>query len=144
MRLRRATREDADAIAELFRASYGSIGFLPTLHTPEEDRGYFRGVVADEEVWVAERDGDLVGFAALTPAELDHLYVRPGEQGRGVGTALLDLAKLRRPDGFTFWVFQRNERARHFYERHGCHVVRLGDGSENEEREPDALYAWRP
>jgi hypothetical protein len=41
-------------------------------------------------------------------------------------------------------VFQRNERARTFYERRGCHVVELTDGSGNEEREPDALYEWVP
>jgi hypothetical protein len=34
--------------------------------------------------------------------------------------------------------------ARRFYERHGLSVVRLTDGEGNEERAPDALYAWRP
>jgi hypothetical protein len=41
-------------------------------------------------------------------------------------------------------VFQRNEDARRFYERQGCVLVELTDGAGNEEREPDALYAWRP
>ncbi|HWG56722.1 MAG TPA: GNAT family N-acetyltransferase [Gaiellaceae bacterium] len=144
MELRRATQEDTDAIAALFRASFGSIGFLPTLHTPDEDRGYFHGVLAEQEVWVAEEGAELVGFAALSTEMLEHLYVRPGRQGAGVGSALLELAKERRPQGFTLWVFQRNERARLFYERHGCRLVRLTDGSANEEREPDALYGWAP
>jgi len=52
--------------------------------------------------------------------------------------------KQERPDGFPFWVFQRNEGARRFYERHGCRLVELTDGSGNEEKEPDALYEWRP
>ena len=33
---------------------------------------------------------------------------------------------------------------RRFYERNGCRVVELTDGSGNEEREPDALYEWAP
>jgi hypothetical protein len=39
-------------------------------------------------------------------------------------------------------VFQRNEDARRFYERRGFRLVRLTDGADNMEREPDALYAW--
>ena len=40
------------------------------------------------------------------------------------------------------WVFQKNEGARRFYERHGFELVKLTDGAENMEREPDALYRW--
>ncbi len=50
----------------------------------------------------------------------------------------------RRPDGFALWVFQQNDGARRFYERHGLRLVRETDGSGNEERTPDALYEWRP
>jgi GNAT superfamily N-acetyltransferase len=146
VRLRRATPDDTEALAALFRRSFGSIGFLPTLHTPEEDRAFFGGVIARQEVWVAEDDsnGALLGFAGLDADLLGFLYVDPPAKGRGVGTALLARVRERRPGGFRFWVFQRNERARRFYERNGCHVVDLTDGSGNEEREPDALYEWRP
>jgi ribosomal protein S18 acetylase RimI-like enzyme len=75
---------------------------------------------------------------------LAHLYVHPAAQRRGVGGALLAKAKERRPDGFTFWVFQQNEQGRRFYEQHGCRVVRLTDGRDNDEKTPDALYEWRP
>ena len=146
MRLRLATPADTDAVAALFRRSFGSIGFLPTLHTPEEDQAFFGGVIARQEVWIAEDDGDgaLLGFAGLDGDLLGFLYVDPASQGHGVGSALLAHVRARRPGGFRFWVFQRNERARRFYERNGCRVVELTDGSGNEEREPDALYEWRP
>jgi hypothetical protein len=52
--------------------------------------------------------------------------------------------KERRPAGFTLWVFQQNERARRFYEARGLTLVKLTDGSGNEERTPDALYEWLP
>jgi GNAT superfamily N-acetyltransferase len=131
-------------VAALFRRSFGTLTFLPTLHTPEEDREHFGRVVAEQEVWVAEEDGRVLGFAGLTDDMLSHLYVEPEAQGRGIGGALLDQAKERRPHGFRFWVFQRNERARRFYEARGCRLVKLTDGSGNEEREPDALYEWLP
>jgi hypothetical protein len=42
------------------------------------------------------------------------------------------------------YAFQRNTRARSFYERRGFVAVAFGDGSGNEEGEPDVLYQWTP
>jgi ribosomal protein S18 acetylase RimI-like enzyme len=142
--IRRAEPSDVEAIATLFRRSFGTLTFLPTLHTPDEDRWFFGAVLAEHEVWVDERGGRVLGFAALQGDELSHLYVDPGEQQRGVGGGLLTHVKGRRPGGFRFWVFQRNENARRFYEAHGCVLLETTDGADNEEREPDALYEWRP
>lgn len=41
------------------------------------------------------------------------------------------------------WTFQRNRRARRFYELNGFAAVRETDGSSNEEKEPDVLYRWQ-
>lgn len=119
---------------------------MPEVHLP-----LVAGHIAKhDEVWVAEEAGRILGFLAIDRSEgygedlLAKLYVDPGAQNRGVGTALLDKAKALRPDGLVLWVFQRNEGARRFYERHGFRLVKLTDGADNMEREPDALYAWRP
>ena len=61
-----------------------------------------------------------------------------------MGTALLELAKERRPSGLRLQVFQQNVGARRLYERHGFKLVRLADGSGNQEGEPEAFYEWRP
>ena len=125
--------------------AFRGLTFLPRLHTPDEDRAFVRDVVlVEQEVWVAEDAGRVVGFAALAGDVLAHLYVHPEAQRRGVGGALLDHVKERRPGGFSLWVFQANASARRFYETHGCRLARLTDGSGNEERTPDALYEWRP
>jgi len=143
MRVRPASEADTESIADAYVASYAGLTFLPRLHTDEEIRSWIRSfVVPRHEVWVAEEDERVVGFAALSDDMLMWIYVRPESQKRGVGSALLATAKERRPLGFRLWVFQRNEGARRFYERHGFRLVELTDGSGNEEREPDALYAW--
>jgi putative acetyltransferase len=142
--IRRAGPDDAGAIGTLFRRSFSALTFLPTLHTPDEDRDFFGRAVKEQEVWVFEEDERVLGFAALSATTLEHFYVDPGAQSRGIGSALLARVKEQRPEGFTLWVFQRNEGARRFYERHGCRVLRLTDGAGNEEKEPDALYAWSP
>ena len=54
------------------------------------------------------------------------------------------LAKERRPDGLELYTFQENAAARAFYEHHGFMAVWFGDGSANEEGQPDVRYAWRP
>jgi GNAT superfamily N-acetyltransferase len=141
--IRRATPDDADAIAELYERSFGTLAFLPTLHTLEEHRAHFARIVAEQEVWVWE-EGGILGFAALDDSMLSYLYVEPDEIGHGIGSALYAHALGRRPDGFTFWVFQENERARRFYERHGARAVRFTDGKDNEEKTPDVLYASNP
>lgn len=148
--LRRAIPEDADTLAAILRAAMrGAMPGLPELHTPEKDRWFLREVVLpNEEVWVAEVDERPVGFAALGSRDgedyLQHIYVAPEHQGSGLGTQLLDRAKERRPSGFRLWVFQKNDGARRFYDRHGLRLVELTDGSGNEEKEPDALYEWVP
>src|SRR6266568_1842372 len=142
--IRRATPADVDAIAALFTRSFATLDFLPRLHTPDEDRRFLGRVLAKQDVWVAEWEGSVVGFIALDGDLGTFFYVDPAKHGEGAGSALFETAQRARPDGFEFWVFQRNEQARAFYERRGCRAVRLTDGSGNEEKEPDVLYEWRP
>jgi GNAT superfamily N-acetyltransferase len=144
--LRRARADEAAALADIqLAAMRDAMPYLPELHTDEETRAWMRDVVLPgSEVYVAEADGRTVGFVALGAELLEHLYISPDSQGRGVGSALLAHAKELRPAGFRLWVFQRNERARRFYEQHGLRLVEVTDGAANEEREPDALYEWRP
>jgi putative acetyltransferase len=121
------------------------MSYLPHIHPPEDVRRWMRDeVLPSHEVWVAERDGVVVGFFALKGDLLGHLYVDPPFQGQGAGSALFARAQELRPNGFRLWVFQQNRQARDFYEHRGMRVVELTDGSGNEEREPDALYEWRP
>jgi GNAT superfamily N-acetyltransferase len=118
----------------------------PALHTNAEDRAYVARRIGEPEVtmWVAERDGELLGFASCTPTFLDSLYVRPALTGQGLGALLLDVVEATHPDGYELWVFVSNVGARRFYERRGLVEVERTDGSGNEERSPDIRMAWRP
>ncbi len=93
------------------------------------------------ELWGYFDNHELVGIIAFREGWIDQLYVLPSSQGRGVGTALLQIAKSRSP-GLSLWTFQRNSNARRFYERRGFTLLKETDGSRNEEKEPDALYFW--
>ena len=102
-------------------------------------------LVPQHESWVAiDADGVVVALMALSADMIEQLYVAPAWIGRGLGRRLLALAKERRPAGLDLYCFQVNGRARQFYEREGFGAVAFGDGSGNEERQPDVRYAWRP
>lgn len=143
MTLRRASLADAGAIARLHRLTMQvSLPYLPELHTPAEDLWFFSERLLPEcETWVAEAGEAIVGYVAFKPGWIMHLYVHPEHQGAGVGPALLAKA-LEDGTPRQLWTFQQNARARRFYETRGFRLVRLTDGADNEEKTPDALYAW--
>jgi GNAT superfamily N-acetyltransferase len=144
--IRRARDEEIQPLTLLFIRARNEMDYLPRV--PDEAAVPIAARIREhEEVWVAEQDGRLLGFlgiehsTSLGAPVLEKLYVEPAEQNRGVGSALLDKAKELRPDELFLWVFQKNP-ARRLYERHGFELVRITDGSENMEQEPDALYCW--
>jgi putative acetyltransferase len=147
--IRRARDDEIELLTQLFIRARNEMNYLPRV--PDGAAAPIAAHIREhEEVWVAEEDGRLVGFIGIERSTnldgapvLEKLYVEPTEQNRGVGSALLDKAKELRPDELYLWVFQKNP-ARRLYERQGFKLVKLTDGADNMEREPDALYRWRP
>lgn len=119
-----------------------SLPYLPNLHTAEEDVVFIRDVVLLEcTVLVASSANIVVGFVAYRDGWIDHLYILPEHQGRGIGTKLLQHA-LKQKQTVELWTFQRNTKSRRFYEANGFVLMELTDGQENEEKEPDVRYKW--
>jgi len=99
---------------------------------------------------VAERDGAVVGFAALSPASERHCYRGVGEvsvyvaeaaRGAGLGRALLD-ALVERSEEAGYWtltagVFRENEASRRLHEACGFREVGV------RERIGEAGGVWR-
>jgi GNAT superfamily N-acetyltransferase len=137
--IRRATVDDVEEIVAIFEPSFALFDFVPKLHTHEENLAYFGRRLREGEAYLLGR-----GFALVVGDELSHLFVHPEEIGTGVGHALFEHVTKLRPDGFDFWVFQQNDRARRFYEAHGAVAVEFTDGSANEENTPDVRYEWAP
>jgi pimeloyl-ACP methyl ester carboxylesterase/ribosomal protein S18 acetylase RimI-like enzyme len=143
--IRRATAADAAAVADVYLASFHATYDFELAHTDDEVRDWIRDVIVPSgATWVAADGERVVGMMVVTPGELDQLYVAPDRLGRGIGLALLDQAKTVSPDGLRLFTFQANERARRFYERHGFVEEWRGDGSDNEEGQPDVRYGWWP
>lgn len=113
-------------------------------YSHEDNLRHFRLVVASKcEVWLGLEGEHVVGLLAVADGRVEHLYVEPECQERGIGTALLTKAKALSPRKLTLFTHQRNQRARAFYERRGFQPVRFGV-SPAPESEPDVKYVWEP
>src|SRR5437764_15200879 len=89
--LRRGTQED---LPESYYVFYeNEVAGDPNPPPLGEVSSCLRHVFATGELYVAERDGRIVGFAALITrgpvAYLTDLFVRRAEQSGGIGSALL-------------------------------------------------------
>jgi chorismate mutase len=140
--LRPAAESDAEAVADVHLAARADAAMPPALHPHHEVRAWLAARLREDEAWVAEVDGVVVGYARMTATWLDDLYVAPAHAGQGVGSALLDVVKTQRPDGFCLWVFEMNAVARAFYRRRGLVELERTDGTANEEQAPDLRMAW--
>jgi L-amino acid N-acyltransferase YncA len=145
IRIRLAGPDEARTVAEIHvRAwQWAYHGQIPRhiLDGLSVDRreGWWREVIQehrDHRVWVAERDGEIVGFAATQPSEAEDagpevaqiaaIYLDESVVGTGIGRALTRHAiEDFRARGFhtvIWWVLETNERTRRFLERGGWHL----------------------
>ncbi len=108
-----------------------------------EDQDYFRlHILKEDQVWVVEMEERPVAFMAMRNDFIDHLYVHPDCQRRGIGKALLEYARRLSPEHLWLYTLQSNLNARHFYEKNGFVAEKFGI-SPPPENEPDVEYHWR-
>jgi ribosomal protein S18 acetylase RimI-like enzyme len=144
VRLRRARREDAERIAEIWRLGWHDAhdGLVPQAlveaRTAESFRTPAAGRVGDTTVAVV--DGEVAGFVMIVGDEVEQIYVAAASRGTGVAGVLLHEAERQVAEsGYDrAWlaVVPGNARARAFYEKSGWrdegsfdYPAPTGDGS---------------
>jgi GNAT superfamily N-acetyltransferase len=146
-RIRFAEERDAAVIARIHMTSRSAaMPYLPPQkRSHEQVTQWVRDVLLRQcRTWVAVRDAEIMGYAALDGDMLEDLYLRPDVRRQDIGTLLLDEVRRQSPDGVSLHVFQQNADARAFYERHGFTVVDTSDGDRNMENLPDMTLRWTP
>jgi ribosomal protein S18 acetylase RimI-like enzyme len=138
--------EDFDTVTILWRiAREKSLPEFQRLkgHFFYEDQDYFRAhVLMEDHVFVVGNDQRIVAFMAINGDFIDHLYVHPDFQNRGIGKILLEYARKLSPEHIWLYTLQINMNARAFYEKNGFTAERFGF-SPPPEAEPDVEYHWR-
>jgi ribosomal protein S18 acetylase RimI-like enzyme len=142
MDIRRATPDDAAALARLHVDSWRTAyrGLVPQSHLDslnyDRRARRFRESLARhaEETYLAEQDGDILGFLTLggcrdedvgqeAAGEIWGIYLAPKHWRKGIGRLLCRYGeRILRSRGCrlaTLWVLAGNEEARRFYEAMG-------------------------
>lgn len=138
---RSAVAEDAQDLARILKHWIMHTDWMPKLHTDAEDLRFLTKLICDHEVTVFQDTFGLFGFMARDQHIIHALYLHVNARGRGVGKALLDLAKSR-SDRLELWTFQQNQGARRFYRRERFREVEYTDGAGNDEHLPDVRLIW--
>jgi ribosomal protein S18 acetylase RimI-like enzyme len=114
------------------------IAHAPDMWTRWRDVQPERGPDHPSRVWVADRGGEILGYAITSPAtpeflpppdgagEITSLYLDPDAIGTGVGRLLYDRSVRdlfeRGFDPLVVWAFRDNPKARGFYPRMGLTI----------------------
>jgi GNAT superfamily N-acetyltransferase len=125
--LRKATLEDAGAVADIWRVGWqdGHRGFVPRelVAARTEDSFLVRAADRVGDTTVAVVEGAVAGFIMVVDDEVEQVYVSPLHRGTGVASALMGEAERQvRANGHSrAWlaVVAGNARARAFYRRAG-------------------------
>lgn len=91
------------------------------------------------ETLVYEAEGEVVGFYSLYENNLAAIFVKPGSQGRGLGSALIDDAKNRR-ERMQLTVYKENIPSIKFYEKHGFTL--LGEQIDEHTGHPELIMEY--
>ncbi|RDU38938.1 GNAT family N-acetyltransferase [Neobacillus piezotolerans] len=163
MTIRKATLEDAEAIAKVHVASWQTTykgimdeGFLQKLSVEKRKELWLNNIPREESiVLVAELDGEIVGFADGSPVkegeypgyggDITSIYFYEEHQGKSFGKQLLNrLLDGFRQQGFTNAIVKvlEDNAACRFYETLGArrideHIIEVAGGKANL-----LTYAW--
>lgn len=144
MNIRRATLEDAPAIARVhvdsWRTTYKDIlpaSFLENLSLDQREKSWIHNLQQEDMfIWVVENEeGDLVGFATTNTrdsnkvsnaTDLTSLYLLEGYQGYGLGRQLMETLFAHYEQQRYAQVFVevlKDNKTKHFYEAFGAEFV---------------------
>jgi putative acetyltransferase len=98
-----------------------------------------KGMLPQSEVYVYEKNGDILGFIGLNDNYIAGIFVSILSQSKGIGKQLLNYAKGIKTE-LSLSVYQKNERAIKFYQRESF-IIHTENFDENT-GEKEFLMLW--
>jgi GNAT superfamily N-acetyltransferase len=129
LRIRNASREDAATLTKIAHEAKRHWGYPEHwIKHWQDDLTITPDFIATNQVYVAEREGELLGFYALIvrkdKAELDHMWVAPEHIGTGVGKELfIHAMQSAAKQNISEVGILSDPNAEGFYKKMGAHQV---------------------
>lgn len=139
--IRKFETQDLDAVMQIWlHGNLDAHAFVPA----DFWTGHFdmvRDMLPQAELYVYENENTqkIDGFIGLTENHIEGIFVAKSARSKGVGKALLEYAKSRKPR-LTLSVYQKNERALAFYQRE--QFVVHSEGIDEDTNEADIQMLW--
>lgn len=138
--VRRMETADLNAVAAIWLdTNLKAHAFIPSQYWRSRFEEV-KGMLRDAELYVWEDGERIQGFAGLEEDYIAGIFVRDGEQSRGIGKELLDFGKGLRSI-LTLNVYQKNSRAVNFYRREGFEI--RSESVDENTGELEYLMEWK-
>lgn len=119
MIIRKFEHSDTEEIVEIwYKASVIAHSFIPKEMWESHKEELRNKYLPVAETLVAEEGGSLIGFISLLENYIGGLFVAPTKQGVGVGTKLIEQARLEKGQ-LNVGVYDKNIDAKRFYTKNG-------------------------
>ncbi|AGA68224.1 putative P-loop ATPase fused to an acetyltransferase [Desulfitobacterium dichloroeliminans LMG P-21439] len=119
MIIRKFKHPDTEEIIEIwYNVSVVAHSFIPKEMWESHKDELRNKYLPIAETWVAEENGNLIGFISLLGNYIGALFITPKEQGKGVGTKLIEQAR-REKGHLNVGVYSKNIDAGRFYKKNG-------------------------
>ncbi len=139
--IRKFESRDLDAVMQIWlHGNLDAHAFIPADFWTDHFE-MVRDILPQAELYVHE-DKDtrqIDGFIGLTESHIEGVFVAKSARSKGIGKALLDYAKSRRPY-LTLSVYQKNQRALAFYRRE--QFVVQSEGIDEDTNEAEIQMLW--
>ena len=106
----------------------------------KENQALVKELLLQAEVYVYEKDGEILGFVGLDGEYIEGIFAAGKAQSQGIGKSLLDFLKAKKPE-LHLNVYQKNTRAIRLYEREGFQIQ--SEGLDEATGEKDYAMAWQ-
>ena len=139
--IRKFETQDLDAVMQIWlHGNLDAHPFIPASFWTDHFETV-RDMLPQAELYVHENEAprQIDGFIGLTENHIEGIFVAKSARSKGIGKALLDYVKSRRPR-LTLGVYQKNERALAFYRRE--QFVVQSEGIDEDTNEADTQMLW--
>lgn len=121
--IREMHQNEVSKLADLWLStSLKAHDFIPAEYWIENRTLMAEKYLPNAEVYVADNEGNILGFVALVDNHIASIFVDNEKQGKGIGSSLLNYVKKLSTE-LTLNVYQKNRSSVNFYQSKGFKIL---------------------